>query len=90
MTRIIPTYNEQYKLTYSTEVAKVNCEIIYTLYGGIDCVSGCISSGGNSADQNTVMVSEVVTICGALVGGQASSVLIVNGKNTLKLMLVAL
>jgi len=34
-------------------------------------MTGCISSGGSTSDQNTVMVSEVVSICGALVGGQA-------------------
>jgi len=34
-------------------------------------ITGCMSSGGSSSDQNTVMVSDVVTICGALVGAQA-------------------
>lgn len=34
-------------------------------------ITGCISSGGSSSSQNTVMVSEVVSICGALVGAQA-------------------
>jgi len=34
-------------------------------------ITGCISSGGSSSNKNTVMVSEVVSICGALVGTQA-------------------
>lgn len=34
-------------------------------------VTGCLSSGGTSAEQASVMVSEVTTICGAIVGGQA-------------------
>jgi len=34
-------------------------------------ITGCISSGGSSSSENTVMVSEVVSICGALVGDQA-------------------
>jgi len=34
-------------------------------------VTGCISSGGSASNQQTVLVSEVVTICGALVGTQA-------------------
>ena len=34
-------------------------------------VSGCLSSGGTTAEQASVLVSEVSTICGAMVGGQA-------------------
>jgi hypothetical protein len=34
-------------------------------------VSGCLSSGGTTAEQASVMVSEITTICGAIVGGQA-------------------
>lgn len=34
-------------------------------------LTGCISSGGTKNGTNSVLVSEVVSICGALVGGQA-------------------
>ncbi len=34
-------------------------------------VTGCLSSGGTTAEQASVLVSEVSTICGAIVGGQA-------------------
>ena len=34
-------------------------------------VTGCLSSGGTTAEQTSVLVSEVSTICGAIVGGQA-------------------
>lgn len=34
-------------------------------------VSGCLSSGGATTEQASVMVSEITTICGAIVGGQA-------------------
>jgi len=34
-------------------------------------VTACLSSGGTTAEQASVMVSEVTTICGAIVGGQA-------------------
>ncbi len=34
-------------------------------------VSGCLSSGGTTTEQASVMVSEITTICGAIVGGQA-------------------
>ena len=34
-------------------------------------VSGCLSSGGTTTEQASVLVSEITTICGAIVGGQA-------------------
>jgi len=34
-------------------------------------LTACISSGGSSSGESTVLVSDVVNICGALVGGQA-------------------
>jgi len=34
-------------------------------------VSGCLSSGGTTTEQASVMVSEITTICGAIVGDQA-------------------
>ena len=34
-------------------------------------ITGCIGAGGSAPGQNTVMVSEVISICGALVGVQA-------------------
>lgn len=34
-------------------------------------VTACLSSGGTTAEQASVLVSEVSTICGAIVGGQA-------------------
>ena len=34
-------------------------------------VTACLSSGGTTAEQASVLVSEVTTICGAIVGGQA-------------------
>ncbi len=34
-------------------------------------ITGCLSSGGIGAEQASVMVSQVTSICGALVGGQA-------------------
>ena len=34
-------------------------------------ITACLSSGGTSAEQNSVLVSELTTICGAIVGGQA-------------------
>ena len=34
-------------------------------------ITGCLSSGGTTAEQASVLVSEVSTICGAIVGGQA-------------------
>ena len=35
-------------------------------------LAGCLASGGtSSSSQNNVLVSEVVTICGAIVGDQA-------------------
>ena len=34
-------------------------------------ITGCMISGGSFSDQNTVMVSEVVIVCGALRGAQA-------------------
>ena len=34
-------------------------------------VTACLSSGGTMAEQASVLVSEVSTICGAIVGGQA-------------------
>jgi len=35
------------------------------------CVTGCLSSGGTTAQQASILVSEMTTICGAIVGGQA-------------------
>ena len=34
-------------------------------------ISGCLSSGGTTTEQASVLVSEISTICGAIVGGQA-------------------
>ena len=34
-------------------------------------VTACLSSGGTTAEQASILVSEVTTICGAIVGGQA-------------------
>ena len=34
-------------------------------------VTGCLSSGGTSTEQASVMVSDITTICGAVVGDQA-------------------
>ena len=35
-------------------------------------ISGCLNTGNNAAvQQGTILVSEVVTVCGAMVGGQA-------------------
>lgn len=34
-------------------------------------VTGCINSGSTATQQGSVMVNDVVTICGAIVGGQA-------------------
>ena len=34
-------------------------------------ITGCMGSGGSVSNANTVVVSEVVSICGTLVGGQA-------------------
>ncbi|MFV9614545.1 MAG: hypothetical protein ACNYZG_01245 [Gammaproteobacteria bacterium] len=34
-------------------------------------VTACLSSGGTTTEQASVMVSEITTICGAIVGGQA-------------------
>lgn len=34
-------------------------------------VTGCINSGSTAMQSGTVMVNDVVTICGAIVGGQA-------------------
>ncbi len=34
-------------------------------------VTGCLSSGGATAQQASVLVSEMTMICGAIVGGQA-------------------
>ena len=34
-------------------------------------VTACLSSGGATAQQASVLVSEMTTICGAIVGGQA-------------------
>ncbi len=34
-------------------------------------LAGCITSGGTTPGQNTVLVSEIVTLCGNMVGGQA-------------------
>jgi hypothetical protein len=34
-------------------------------------VTACLSSGGTTSEQASVMVSEITTICGAIVGGQA-------------------
>ena len=34
-------------------------------------VSGCLSSGGTTTEQVSVMVSEITTVCGAIVGGKA-------------------
>ena len=34
-------------------------------------ITGCLSSGGSTVEQASVMVSEVSSICGALVGEQA-------------------
>jgi len=34
-------------------------------------LTGCLSSGGTSSATNSVLVSEVVSVCGALVGDQA-------------------
>ncbi len=34
-------------------------------------LTGCLISGGSSSAGNSVLVSEVVTICGAIVGDQA-------------------
>ena len=34
-------------------------------------VTACLNSGGTTTEQASVMVSEITTICGAMVGGQA-------------------
>jgi hypothetical protein len=34
-------------------------------------ISGCLSSGGTTTEQASAMVSDITTICGALVGDQA-------------------
>ncbi len=34
-------------------------------------ITGCLSSGGTNTQQSSVLVSEMTTICGAIVGGQA-------------------
>jgi len=34
-------------------------------------ITGCINSGSTTMQQGSVLVSDVVTICGAIVGGQA-------------------
>ena len=34
-------------------------------------VTGCLSSGGTSSEQTSVLVSDVTAICGAMVGAQA-------------------
>ena len=34
-------------------------------------VTGCLNTGNTSSSQNSVLVTEVVTLCGAMVGGQA-------------------
>ncbi len=34
-------------------------------------VTACLSSGGTTTEQASVMVSEITSICGAIVGGQA-------------------
>jgi len=49
---------------------------VFTRYSAVPFLlpifmTGCISSGGSTSGSNTVMVSEVVSICGALVGSQA-------------------
>lgn len=33
--------------------------------------TGCLTTGGSSGQPNSVLVSEVITICGAIVGEQA-------------------
>jgi len=49
-----------------TTIRLLGCAIFIPL-----SVSGCLNSGGTTTEQATAMVSDITTICGALVGDQA-------------------
>ena len=50
------------KITTRTAIAAISIPLFIT---------GCINSGSTAMQSGTVMVNDVVTICGAIVGGQA-------------------